>query len=137
MTRERKKERKSCDPCSRDNHGRDREGRWDEDEGEGDAKEAAGGSKEREKEETTDRETCHAIKEDESSKVPKSGSLAGVMSNYHEESEEEQRERARMERAAIVEKYDLGRDGEGVVIDDWEDPKYEIYHSQDRYGFIQ
>ena len=28
--------------------------------------------------------------------------------------------------------YDLGRE-DGAVIDDWEDPKLEIYHTQDRY----
>ena len=44
--------------------------------------------------------------------------------------------RSRAERVAIVRKYDLGRE-EGAAIDDWEDPKFEIYHTQDRYGFIQ
>jgi len=43
--------------------------------------------------------------------------------------------RAREERDAIVLKYDRGRE-EGAVIDQWEDPKFEIYHTQDRYGFI-
>ncbi|XP_076041759.1 USP6 N-terminal-like protein [Oratosquilla oratoria] len=43
--------------------------------------------------------------------------------------------RAREERAAIVARYDLGRD-EGAVIDPWEDPEYEVYHMTDRYGFI-
>ena len=52
------------------------------------------------------------------------------------EDESEQRERSRQERLAIVSKYDKGREG-GAVIDDWEDPKYEIFHTQDRYGFIQ
>ena len=42
---------------------------------------------------------------------------------------------SREERKQIVEKYDKGRE-EGAVIDDWEDPKFEIYHQQDRYGFI-
>jgi len=51
-------------------------------------------------------------------------------------SEAEQRARTREERKQIVERYDKGRD-DGVVIDDWEDPKLEIYHTQDRYGFIQ
>ena len=37
----------------------------------------------------------------------------------------------REERKQIVERYDKGRD-DGVVIDDWEDPKFEIYHTQDR-----
>jgi len=50
-------------------------------------------------------------------------------------SEAEQRARTREERKQIVERYDKGRD-DGVVIDDWEDPKFEIYHTQDRYGFI-
>jgi hypothetical protein len=52
------------------------------------------------------------------------------------ENEAELRERCRVEREAIVEKYDLGRE-EGARIDDWEDPKLEIYHTQDRYGFLQ
>jgi hypothetical protein len=43
--------------------------------------------------------------------------------------------RTQEERMQIVERYDLGRE-EGAVIDDWEDPKLEIYHSQDRFGFI-
>jgi len=51
------------------------------------------------------------------------------------EDDPEMRARAREERAQIVEKYDRGRE-EGAVIDDWEDPRLEIYHSQDRYGFI-
>jgi len=29
-----------------------------------------------------------------------------------------------------------GRD-EGAVIDQWEDPAFEVYHVTDRYGFIQ
>ena len=53
-----------------------------------------------------------------------------------QESERELRERCREERRQIVEKYDIGRE-EGAVIDDWEDPKLEIYHTQDRYGFLQ
>jgi hypothetical protein len=52
------------------------------------------------------------------------------------ETEAELRERCRLERVAIVEKYDLGRD-DGAKIDDWEDPKLEIYHIQDKYGFLQ
>ena len=28
-------------------------------------------------------------------------------------------------------RYDQGRE-DGAVIDDWEDPKFEIYHTQDR-----
>ena len=47
------------------------------------------------------------------------------------EDEAEMRARAREERHGIVEKYDKGRE-EGAVIDDWEDPRLEIYHSQDR-----
>ena len=47
------------------------------------------------------------------------------------EDDPEMRARAREERAQIVEKYDRGRE-EGAVIDDWEDPRLEIYHSQDR-----
>ena len=52
------------------------------------------------------------------------------------ENEAELRERCRVEREAIVEKYDLGREV-GARIDDWEDPKLELYHTQDRYGFLQ
>ena len=37
----------------------------------------------------------------------------------------------REERRGIVLKYDQGRE-EGALIDQWEDPKYEIYHMQDR-----
>ncbi|TRY74082.1 hypothetical protein TCAL_01582 [Tigriopus californicus] len=43
--------------------------------------------------------------------------------------------KARIERLEIVHRYDQGRE-EGAKIDDWEDPKLEIYHAQDRYGFI-
>lgn len=43
--------------------------------------------------------------------------------------------KARLERREIVAKYDQGR-VEGVKIDDWEDPKLELYHIQDRYGFL-
>ncbi|CAL4101422.1 unnamed protein product, partial [Meganyctiphanes norvegica] len=50
-------------------------------------------------------------------------------------SEEELLIRAREERAAIVGRYDKGRE-EGAIIDPWEDPEYEIYHTTDRYGFI-
>jgi len=57
------------------------------------------------------------------------------MYESHELTEEEQLNRTREERMQIVERYDLGRE-EGAVIDDWEDPKFEIYHSQDRFGFI-
>lgn len=52
-----------------------------------------------------------------------------------DQGEAEQRARAREERRRIVERYDQGRE-DGAVIDDWEDPKFEIYHTQDRYGFI-
>ena len=45
-------------------------------------------------------------------------------------------ERTRIERQEIVARYDLGRD-DGAKIDDWEDPKLEVYHKQDRWGFIQ
>jgi len=58
------------------------------------------------------------------------------MSYYHQElTEEEQVARAREERQQIVSRYDQGRE-DGAVIDDWEDPKFEIYHTQDRFGFI-
>lgn len=50
-------------------------------------------------------------------------------------SEEELLIRAREERAAIVGRYDLGRE-EGAIIDPWEDPEFEVYHTTDRYGFI-
>lgn len=55
--------------------------------------------------------------------------FAGCVMNG--EDEVEMRERARDERDEIVEKYDRGRE-EGAQIDDWEDPKYEYYHSIDR-----
>ena len=47
------------------------------------------------------------------------------------ENEAELRERCRLEREAIVEKYDLGRE-EGANIDDWEDPKQTIALSEER-----
>ncbi|GAB6029812.1 hypothetical protein CHUAL_005524 [Chamberlinius hualienensis] len=50
--------------------------------------------------------------------------------------EEEILRRASDERAAIVAKYDKGRE-EGAQIDPWEDPSYEIYHYIDRYGFVR
>lgn len=53
-----------------------------------------------------------------------------------EETEAEIRERCRRERATIVRRYDRGRDAK-AHIDDWEDPKLELFHTQDRYGFIQ
>jgi hypothetical protein len=43
---------------------------------------------------------------------------------------------AERERHAIVKKYDFGREP-GAQIDPWEDPGFEIYHTTDRYGFIQ
>ncbi|KAK3097429.1 hypothetical protein FSP39_009575, partial [Pinctada imbricata] len=43
--------------------------------------------------------------------------------------------RAAVEREEIVAKYDKGRE-EGAQIDEWEDPKLELYHVMDRYGFI-
>lgn len=51
-------------------------------------------------------------------------------------SEDELVARAREERATIAGRYRLGRE-EGAVIDSWEDPELEIYHTTDRYGFIQ
>ncbi|KAH7933066.1 hypothetical protein HPB49_007725 [Dermacentor silvarum] len=46
-------------------------------------------------------------------------------------------ERAAEERAAIVARYDRGRDKDNVAqIDPWEDPKFELYHVTDKYGFI-
>lgn len=44
-------------------------------------------------------------------------------------------ERAAEERAAIVARYDRGRDNV-AEIDPWEDPKFELYHVTDKYGFI-
>ncbi|KAL5010531.1 hypothetical protein ScPMuIL_012836 [Solemya velum] len=49
-------------------------------------------------------------------------------------SEYEELEKAATERAEIVAKYDKGH--EGAQIDPWEDPKFEVYHVTDRYGFI-
>lgn len=56
------------------------------------------------------------------------------MSNLTAREQEEIRQAAR-ERAAIVAKYDKGRE-EGAQIDPWEDPGFEVYHVTDRYGFI-
>ena len=53
-----------------------------------------------------------------------------------DESESELLERSRQERLQIVAKYDKGREP-GAEIDDWEDPKFERYHKQDRFGFLQ
>lgn len=50
--------------------------------------------------------------------------------------EEELLVKAAEERAAIVNKYDRGREN-AEQIDPWEDPGFEIYHVTDRYGFIQ
>ncbi|KAG0712358.1 USP6 N-terminal-like protein [Chionoecetes opilio] len=50
-------------------------------------------------------------------------------------SEEELLIRAREERGNIVGRYILGRE-EGALIDPWEDPEFEVYHTTDRYGFI-
>jgi len=58
-----------------------------------------------------------------------------MFSNGLSEKEALAQERALQERREIVSRYDLGRE-EGARIDDWEDPKLEIYHTQDRYGFI-
>jgi hypothetical protein len=43
---------------------------------------------------------------------------------------------AEEERLAVIAKYDKGRE-EGAQIDDWEDPAFPLYHTTDRYGFIQ
>ena len=53
-----------------------------------------------------------------------------------EEEEAEFRFRSRLERAEIVSRYDAGREKQIREIDDWEDPKLELYHTRDRYGFI-
>ena len=55
---------------------------------------------------------------------------------YYSFSDADLEERTRIERQEIVARYDLGRD-DGAKIDDWEDPKLEVYHKQDRWGFIQ
>lgn len=49
--------------------------------------------------------------------------------------EEELLKRSAAERDRIFSCYDRGR--EGTQIDPWEDPAYEVYHTTDRYGFIQ
>lgn len=49
--------------------------------------------------------------------------------------EEELLKRSAAERDRIFSCYDRGR--EGAEIDPWEDPGYEVYHTTDRYGFIQ
>lgn len=56
-----------------------------------------------------------------------------TMSN--ELTETELLERAAEERAAIVARYDRGRENV-AEIDPWEDPKFELYHVTDKYGFI-
>ncbi|KAL8592783.1 USP6 N-terminal-like protein [Nucella lapillus] len=53
----------------------------------------------------------------------------------HTTREQEEIQQAARERAAIVAKYDKGRE-EGAQIDPWEDPGFEVYHVTDRYGFI-
>ena len=55
---------------------------------------------------------------------------------WPDDAEAELAARAAAEQAAIVARYDKGRE-EGAQIDSWEDPKFEIYHVTDRYGFIQ
>lgn len=50
--------------------------------------------------------------------------------------DEELLERSAAERDRIFGKYDQGREN-GAQIDPWDDPAYEIYHTTDRYGFIQ
>ncbi|XP_062510603.1 USP6 N-terminal-like protein [Corticium candelabrum] len=39
------------------------------------------------------------------------------------------------ERATIVAKYERGRK-DGVLLDPWEDPEFEVYQVTDRYGFL-
>lgn len=50
--------------------------------------------------------------------------------------EEELLTRSAAERDRIFSCYDRGRE-HGAQIDAWEDPGYEVYHTTDRYGFIQ
>lgn len=40
-----------------------------------------------------------------------------------------------MEREQIVEKYENGP--EAAVVDDWENPDFELFKITDRYGFVQ
>jgi len=54
---------------------------------------------------------------------------------YEGESESDLLARAEEEREQIVARYKLGR-AETQHIDDWEDPKFELHHVLDRYGFI-
>ena len=61
--------------------------------------------------------------------------MTAVMYDGGEGEEEDQLRQLWEERRQIVERYDLGRE-DGAVIDDWEDPKFEIYHKTDRFGFI-
>lgn len=49
--------------------------------------------------------------------------------------EEELLKRSAAERDRIFSCYDRGREN-GVQIDPWEDPGFEVYHATDRYGFI-
>ena len=49
--------------------------------------------------------------------------------------EEELQARARDERETIIKRYARGRTPENLI-DDWEDPTYDLHHKTDRYGFI-
>lgn len=64
------------------------------------------------------------------------GHLGGTSCAGRELTEAELLERAAEERAAIVARYDRGRENV-AEIDPWEDPKFELYHVTDKYGFIQ
>ena len=50
--------------------------------------------------------------------------------------QDQPRQKRLEERRQIVERYDLGRE-EGAIIDDWENPNFELYHKTDRFGFIK
>ena len=54
---------------------------------------------------------------------------------YEGENDGEMQEKAEEERRQIVAKYKAG--AKRAVVDEWEDPgALEVYHMQDRYGFI-
>lgn len=54
---------------------------------------------------------------------------------YCDLTEEELQARARDERDTIIKRYARGRTPENLI-DDWEDPNYELLCKIDRYGFI-
>ncbi|KAF2360514.1 hypothetical protein FHG87_008725 [Trinorchestia longiramus] len=85
---------------------------------------------------------CSKYEDDDYCNVPVVGELCCTSFSMNAGlSEAELLERARAERAAIVNKYVRGRtdgDNEGPeeIAPPWEDPQYEDYHVTDKWGFI-